>query len=171
MRLSQPPRERSVMCAIVDALALACLWHLFLWPLRLGTAWPIQRTLLIDLQGLCGLLAVTGIVAAGQATRSSIARAVAMLACLLIGLGFQLPLAVIGLVDPQLSSWFPRGIPGIIAVVNSPASLPDAVQWNDLWHASMVASIICAAGFLVAFTVSVAFPSPVSPVAIARRVG
>jgi len=171
MRLSQPPRERVVWCAIVDALALACLWQLLIWPLRLGTAWPIERTLLIDLHGICGLLAVTGIIAAGQAMRSSIARTAAMLACLLIGVGFQLPLAAIGLVHPNLSSWFPSGIPGLLARINSPASLPDTVQWNDLLHASIVASVICALGFLIAIAASRALDSQSSAVAIGRRVG
>ena len=171
LRLSQPPRDRTIARPVIDALTLACLWQLLVWPLRLATPWPTERTLLIDLLALASLAGVAGLVAAASAWRSSILRALAMAACILVAVGISMPLAALGFQPSPFSAVFMGGIPTLLTVMNSEGSLPNEIDWENLVVISVVSGALCVVGLLFAAAASNRPPTRSNQVASGRRVG
>jgi hypothetical protein len=170
LRLSAPPTRVPAAQTLLDAVTLAFLIQLPLWPLRLGTPWPVQRTLLIDLHVLAGLATVTGIVAVGTAVSASWIRAAAMAGCVLVAVGLQLPLTAIGMAPLALSPAIPGGVPAVFDRMRSSTTIPTSDEWNAalvLWIASIVTA---GAGLLLAALLA-RTASGARAVAGTRRVG
>jgi len=170
LRLSAPPTRAPSAQALLDAVTLAFLIQLPMWPLRLGTPWPVQRTLLIDLHVLAGLASVTGLVAVGTAVSSAWVRAAAMAGCVLVAAGVQLPLSAMGLAPLALSPALPGGVPALLDRMRSTMTIPTTDEWNAtlvLWIASVVSAV---GGLLVASLLS-RMNDGARAVAGTRRVG
>lgn len=118
LRLSVAAPARPVAVTLLDLATLVVLLQAVLWPLRLATAWPLERTLLIDALVVAQLAGTAGVVVVGCATNSSLARAVAMVAVLGLSAGIGSSLGL------------PEGLPGIVATMDSTTSLPTAWEWS-----------------------------------------
>jgi len=170
LRLSAPPTRAPAAQTLLDAVTLAFLIQLPLWPLRLGTPWPVQRTLLIDLHVLAGLATVTGLVAVGTAVSASWIRAAAMAGCVLVAVGLQLPLSAAGMAPLALSPAIPGGIPALLDRMRSNMTIPTSDEWNAtlvLW----IASIVTAGCGLLLAALLARTASGARGVAATRRVG
>ena len=176
VRLSQTSRDRMIIRTIVDALTLACLWQLIIWPLRLGTPWPIERTLLLDLLGIISLTGSVGIIAAASAFQNSLARGFAMICCILLTVGLQIPLAAIGFTQTGISSVFlanifQGGVPSLLSCMNSPASLPESSEWESLVAYGIFNGALCLVGLAFAAIASALTSTQATQVASGRRAG
>lgn len=83
LRLSQPPSTWPVQWAALDALVLAALLQLVLWPMRLVTPWSVARTMGLDLV-LLGWVALVGALVAAGGRLDHRGRTMAMGACVLL---------------------------------------------------------------------------------------
>ena len=170
LRLSAPATRAPSAQALLDAVTLAFLIQLPLWPLRLGTPWPVQRTLLIDLHVLAGLASVTGLVAIGTSVSSGWVRAAAMAGCVLVAAGLQLPLSALGMAPLVSSPAMPGGVPALLDRMRSNMTIPTSDEWNAtlvLW----IASIVTAVGGLLLASLLARVTDRAHAVASARRVG
>jgi len=82
LRLSQHDTPRPVLATLIDMLSLAALLQVVLWPMRLFTAWSIERTAAIDATLLSWFALIGAIVAAARLSSRAGPRNLAMLACL-----------------------------------------------------------------------------------------
>ena len=176
VRLSLPPRDRTILRTIVDALTLACLAQLIVWPLRLGTPWPIERTLLLDLLMIISLIGSAGIIAAASALQSSLVRGFAMIACILLAVGLQMPLAAIGFTPTGISNLFlsnivQGGIPSLLTSMNSTASMPELIEWESLVAYGIFNAALCLVGFAIGAVAAIHPSAQVNQVASGRRAG
>ena len=176
VRLSQTSRDRMIIRTIVDALTLAFLWQLIIWPLRLGTPWPIERTLLLDLLVIILLAGSAGIIAAASALQSSLVRGIAMICCILLTVGLQIPLAAIGFTPTGISSVFlanifQGGVPSLLSCMNSPASLPESSEWESLVAYGIFNGALCLVGLAFAAIASALTSAQANQVASGRRAG
>ena len=176
VRLSLPSRERTIARTIIDTLTLACLWQLIVWPLRLGTPWPIERTLLLDLLVIILLAGSAGIIAAASAFQNSLARGFAMICCILLTVGLQIPLAAIGFTPTGISSVFlanifQGGVPSLLSCMNSPASLPESSEWESLVAYGIFNGALCLVGLAFAAIASALTSAQANQVASGRRAG
>ena len=176
VRLSQTSRDRMIIRTIIDALTLAFLWQLIIWPLRLGTPWPIERTLLLDLLGITSLTGSVGIIAAASAFQNSLARGFAMICCILLTVGLQLPLAVAGFTHVGISSLFlanifQGGIPNLLASMNSPASMPELIEWESLVAYGIFNGALCLVGLAIGAVAAIQPSAQATQVASGRRAG
>jgi len=185
VRLSQTSRDRMIIRTIVDALTLAFLWQLLIWPLRLGTPWPIERTLLLDLLGIISLTGSVGIIAAASALQNSLARGFAMICCILltVGLqlplltvGLQLPLAVVGFTHVGISNLFlanivQGGIPNLLSWMNSPTSMPESREWESLVAYGIFNGALCLVGLAIGAVAAIQPSAQANQVASGRRAG
>jgi hypothetical protein len=170
LRLSAPATRAPSAQALLDAVTLAFLIQLPLWPLRLGTPWPVQRTLMIDLHVLAGLASVAGLVAVGTAVSSGLVRAGAMAGCVVVAAGLQLPLAAMGMAPLAASPALPGGVPALLDRMRSNMTIPTEDEWNAtlvLW----IASVVTAVGGLLLASLLARVTDGASTVAGARRVG
>ena len=62
-RLSTSRNRRPIASAMLDLATLVALFQIVVWPLRLVTSWPADRTLLLDLHGVAWLASVAGVLA------------------------------------------------------------------------------------------------------------
>lgn len=176
VRLSQPSRDRMIVRTIVDALTLAILWQLIIWPLRLGTPWPIERTLLLDLLGIISLTGSVGIIAAASAFQNFFARGFAMICCVLLTVGLQFPLAVAGFPLVGISNLFltnivQGGIPTLLTCMNSPASMPELIEWESLAAYGIFNGALCLVGLAIGAVVAIQPSLQANQVASGRRAG
>ena len=109
-RLSTGRIRRPIACALLDLATLVALFQIVVWPLRLVTSWPADRTLLLDLHGIAWLASIAGVLA-WVAARGGGARAWTMILImvwlvippvLVITLGFSGDLAKI---SPLFEIW------------------------------------------------------------------
>lgn len=170
VRLSGRTPRAPIAQAVLDGATLACMIQLPLWPLRLGTPWPIERTLLLDLQVLAGIVTVGGLIAAGTSFASGWVRGGAMAGCVLVATGIELPLASVGLPAPALLHALPGGIPALLASMRSTATVPDAAEWQATAVLCLVCGCIAVGGALVA-AVAGRGRAHATDVAAARRLG
>ncbi|MHC4245813.1 MAG: hypothetical protein GWP75_01015 [Planctomycetia bacterium] len=89
-RLSATRNRRPIASAMLDLATLVALLQIVVWPLRLVTSWPADRTLLLDLHGVAWLATIAGLLASTVA-RDGGARVWAMI---LIVLWLLLPPAL-----------------------------------------------------------------------------
>ena len=176
VRLSQTSRDRMILRTIVDALTLAFLWQLIIWPLRLGTPWPIERTLLLDLLGIISLTGSVGIIAAASALQNSLARGFAMICCILLTVGLQLPLAVAGFPQVGISNLFltnivQGGIPSLLTCMNSTASMPELIEWESLVAHGIFNGALCLVGLAIGAVAAIQPSAQATQVASGRRAG
>ncbi|MBM4008861.1 MAG: hypothetical protein FJ285_04625 [Planctomycetes bacterium] len=170
LRLSAPPTRAPSTQALLDAVTLAFLIQLPLWPLRLGTPWPVQRTLLIDLHVLAGLASVTGLVAVGTAVSSGWVRAAAMAGCMVVATGVHLPLGAMGGAPHAASAMLPGGIPALLDRMRSNMTIPTVDDWSAallLW----IVSVVTAVGGLLLASLLARLTDGARAVASTRRVG
>ncbi|MAH65937.1 MAG: hypothetical protein CMJ27_06050 [Phycisphaerae bacterium] len=73
-RLSTGGNRRPIASALLDLATLVALFQIVVWPLRLVTSWPADRTLLVDLHGIAWLASIAGVLAS-VAAREGGARA------------------------------------------------------------------------------------------------
>ncbi|MSQ90695.1 MAG: hypothetical protein EXS01_04780 [Phycisphaerales bacterium] len=171
VRLSQPTIPQAIARTAVDALTLACLWQLVLWPLRLATPWTIDRTLSVDLLALSSLAAALGFVAAGSAWPHALSRSLAMIGCLVIAVGLPVPLAALGFSSGEIASLFPGALTALTRIVEHPGSLPSDGAWGDAIARAALHGAICLVGILIALFGGGRIPSNAHPTATGRRVG
>ncbi len=81
LRLSSSTRPRPVLSALLDTIAIAVLWQIVLWPMRLVTTWPVERLLTVDAEAIAAC-ALTGGVVAWSTSRNR-GRTAAMMVLLL----------------------------------------------------------------------------------------
>ncbi len=171
LRLSQTPVDRPVLRALIDAITLACLFQVLIWPLRLATPWPLERTVLIDLSVLGQLGAVFGIVAAGTAFRHSIVRAAAMSASIVIALGLELPMAAMGSpLDPARADVL-SGIAGLLELMEAQSSTPTETDWSQVRSSATWELWIGLIGLVVGWAIAARSPGRASRVATMRPKG
>ncbi len=175
-RLSLPSRDRTIARTIIDALTLACMWQLIVWPLRLGTPWPIERTLLIDFMVIISLVGNAGIIAAASVLQSSLVRGFAIIACILLAVGLQLPLAAIGITpmgisNAFLANIFQGGVPSLLSYMTSPASLPESSEWESFVAYGIFNCALCLMGLAFAAIASNLNSAQANQVASGRRAG
>ena len=176
VRLSLPSRDRTILRTILDALTLAFMWQLIVWPLRLGTPWPIERTLLLDLFVSTSLAGTAGIIAAASALRSSLVRGFAMIGCIVLAVGLELPLAVVGITPVGISNTFlanifQGGIPSLLSFMNSTASLPESSEWERLVAYGFLNGALCLMGLTFTAVASALTSAQANQVASGRRAG
>lgn len=171
IRLSQVQGDRVLGTTMIDAISLACLWQLVLWPLRLATPWPIERALLVDIAAIATLAGVSGFVAAGSAWTRSSARGLAMICSLTLATGILLPLAAIGSPTHDFSMVFLGGIPTILSLMDSPTSHPTSGDWQAVaWFSLVNVGLLCL-GMLIALASPLQAKLRGNLVAGGRRVG
>ena len=82
VRLSAGVNRRPIASALLDLATLVALFQIVVWPLRLVTSWPADRTLLLDLHGIAWLASIAGLLAS-VAAREGGARAWTMILIML----------------------------------------------------------------------------------------
>lgn len=81
-RLSTATNPRPIASAMLDLATLVAMFQIVVWPLRLVTSWPADRTLLLDLHGVAWLASIAGLLAS-TANRRGGARVWAMILVML----------------------------------------------------------------------------------------
>lgn len=158
VRLCQIPRDRMILRTTFDMLTLAFMWQMIVWPLRLATPWPIERTLLLDLFVVAYLVGCAGMLAAVSSMQSSLARGCAMIVCILLTVGLQIPLALfgftnLGFTNVFLENIFQGSVPMLLSIMNSPTSLPESREWESLVACAICnVSLFCVGATLGAIT-------------------
>ena len=66
VRLSAGVNRRPIASALLDLATLVALFQIVVWPLRLVTSWPADRTLLLDLHGIAWLASIAGLLRDGD---------------------------------------------------------------------------------------------------------
>ena len=110
-RLSTGGNRRPIASALLDLATLVALFQIVVWPLRLVTSWPADRTLLVDLHGIAWLASIAGVLAS-VAAREGGARA------------WTMTVFVLGLVLPPVLV-ITLGLPGDLARIS-----PLVEVWN-----------------------------------------
>lgn len=147
LRLSGPRERWPMLRVLIDLIALACLVHVVLWPLRLATTWPPNRLAMMDLL-LFGWAGVAGaIVAAAIGSGNARTRTLAMAACLVIttlGLPLRLATASLGLSDPP--AWLLGPVIGCLSLGSAEGAADAHRQWPGV---ALVASLAVLAWAIV----------------------
>jgi hypothetical protein len=86
LRLSQGPSPHPVGQTVLDLVVLLALTQVVVWPLRLVTPWPVDRTAAIDATMTSWLLMIGAVVGGALATPRAGVRSLAMAVCLAMGL-------------------------------------------------------------------------------------
>lgn len=117
LRLSLYPPRRIVATVALDVLTLGLLFQSVLWPMRLATPWPIERTLLIDALTMASLAGAAGMTLLGCYANSGVARGLAMVGALALTTGIAAPLSL------------GEGMPGIVDAMDATSSIPTRDEW------------------------------------------
>jgi hypothetical protein len=162
-RLSGPPRPWPIRQALLDLVVLLCLVQVVVWPLRLVTRWPIERSAAIDLC-LCGWAAaaaaavVVGTIPARRA--GGVLRTGSMLACVLLfgampflGLMLGAPLPFTTLPSPESPEHWrvvaASPLTGLHALSAGGAVLPSADEWRVAQFPLWIAASLWLAALLI----------------------
>lgn len=149
VRLSGSLRAWPIRQTILDLLVLLCLAQVVIWPLRLVTTWPPERSAAIDACLIGWSTAIAGLVAAGSIpARRAVGwlRTAAMIAVVLVvgGVPFLTVLGGASLpftgrpalseLSPEASAWwFTAGsspLTAIDALCSGGPTEPAAVEWQ-----------------------------------------
>ena len=142
LRFSVAPPARCAASTLLELATMIALLQAVLWPMRLATPWPIERTLLIDFMACSQLVGASGIVAIGSSSSSPIARGLAMIAILGVACGIG-------------AGWgLPAGIPGILDAMDSTASMPTTHEWALAVGGLIATLCIAIIGLTIAYLAS-----------------
>lgn len=172
VRLSLEPQSSPRIRTMLDAVTIALLYQMVLWPLRLATPWPVERTLLIGLTEVSSLVGTAGLVAIGWSRSSNLAKSMAMIGCLIIAFGLHAPLAAIGISEFQApGELLPGALPTLMATMEASTSMPTSDDWSALMISSIIPVIVLATGFALAGLGGSGSTGSNRAVAAVRRVG
>jgi hypothetical protein len=162
-RLSGPQRPWPIRQALLDLVVLLCLVQVVVWPLRLVTRWPIERSAAIDLclSGWAAAAAAAVVVGTIPARRAGgVLRSGSMVVCVLLfgampflGLVLGAPLPFTTLPGPESPEHWrvvaASPLTGLHALSAGGAVLPSADEWRVAQFPLWVAASLWLAALLI----------------------